>query len=103
MDFDKIACIRKCTVFINKGAGNLPKSSPSSVLLYLSRKMMVIVSNISGRAADVSQPEQTEIFNQRLIKGRDLQCQDCAESIPNKNKKQCLQHTHNINRAIGTW
>lgn len=62
MDFDKIACIRKCTVFINKGAGNLPKSSPSSVLLYLSDKMMI--SNICGRAAGLSELEQTEISSQ---------------------------------------
>lgn len=33
--FDKIACIEKWTVFINKGAGNFPISSPKRVLLYL--------------------------------------------------------------------
>lgn len=35
MDLDRTACSVKWKVFINKGAGNLPKSSPNRLLLYL--------------------------------------------------------------------
>lgn len=38
MACDKAACIVKWTVFINRGAGNFPMSSPNRILLYLLRK-----------------------------------------------------------------
>uniref|UniRef100_A0A2P2M5W2 Triose phosphate/phosphate translocator non-green plastid n=1 Tax=Rhizophora mucronata TaxID=61149 RepID=A0A2P2M5W2_RHIMU len=36
------ACIAKCMVFINKGAGNFPISSPNNVLLYKVKNVLKV-------------------------------------------------------------
>lgn len=60
MTFDKTACIVKCTVFINMGAGNFPNLSPKSDLLYLKRKIIMPSAKDSKHEKDKQQIGETD-------------------------------------------
>ena len=70
-------------VFINKGAGNFPKSSPKRVLLYLDRKNKQ--TNLNDRCKETKTRK-----GERIVAKTYLQSQKCAESVPYKYKEECF-------------